>query len=397
MATDTAKRSLPADAGRAERIDATVVVGAGPGGLAMGAALRRLGLQATLLERGTGAGASWHGYYDGLRLNSARGHSSLPGLKIDPGCGRWPTRNDMLVYLRRYARHHDLDIRTGVTVHRLSREPDGWCLQTSAGAMRCDNVVVATGTNAQRVVPAWPGREGFSGQFLHARDYVNAKPFAGKDVLVVGCGTSGPDIANELVAIGASRVRVSVRTPPLMFKRQTLGVPMSLVAHYVKALPGVLDPVVDRVSLGLQVTFGDLSKHGLAKPPDGLATAIRSRGHGVMIDQGFVAAVKSGEIAIVRAVAAFHAADVILENGERLRPEVVIAATGQRPALEALVGHLDVLRDDGLPVTHGAATIDRAPGLYFLGYRPLGGQLPDMGGDTRKIARRIRATACRAR
>lgn len=378
-----------ADAKAVERIEGTIVVGAGPGGLAVGAALRELGLEATLLERGDHAGARWSTYYDGLRLNSSRAHSSLPGLKIEPGCGRWPTRSDMLVYLQRYASYQGLDIRTGVTVHRLSRDGYDWCLETTAGELRCRTVVLATGLHNEPVVPAWPGLEGFRGQFLHARDYVNAKPFARKDVLVVGCGTSGPDIALELLAIGAERVRMSVRTPPLIFRRQTLGIPTTVTARFVKQLPGAMDPLVDRVSLRIQSRFGDLSKFGLAKPTEGLATAIKSRGHGTLIDNGFVAAVRNSEIEIVPAVAAFDEADVVLADGDRVQPDVVVAATGQRPALEPLVGHLDVLLHNGLPIAHGDAVIRSARGLHFIGYRRLSGQLPDMGPDARKIARRI--------
>jgi len=64
------------------------------------------------------------------------------------------------------------------------------------------------------VIPDWPARELYRGRLLHAADYCNAESFRGADVLVVGPGCSGMEIAYDLVKGGAIRVRLAVRTPP---------------------------------------------------------------------------------------------------------------------------------------------------------------------------------------
>jgi putative flavoprotein involved in K+ transport len=386
--SDNNHRSRPA-----MRRDRTLIVGAGPGGLAVGAALAQRGLPATILERASRVGSSWRSYYEGLRLNSARRRSSLPGLDIDPGCGQWPLRNDMIVYLERYARHHALDISFGHDVQRISREDGQWRVSTSAGDLGAAHVVLATGKNDRAVLPDWPGRENFQGELLHVRDYRNAKPYRDRSVLVVGFGSSGADIALELVATGARQVRMSARTAPLIFQPQRFGIPADDLAQLIKRAPAFLGPVFDRISLAVHRRSGDLSAYGLLPPADGVVSAWRSRGHGATVDRGIVAAVKAGEVEIVSAVEGFEGADVLLANGTRLQPDAVIAATGQRPALEPLVGDLGVIGADGRPVVHGGDTAPRAPKMYFIGYRLIPGQLGDMARDARKIARRIRAEA----
>jgi putative flavoprotein involved in K+ transport len=367
-----------------------VVIGAGPAGLAASAALNRAGIRARVLDRAHCVGSSWRGYYEGLRLNSPRRLSSLPGSPIDRGCGRWPSRDDVIVYLERYARKHCPPIDLGVEVHRVERTGAGWRVETSEGPFEAAALVIATGLNASPTLPEWFDRERFEGELLHSMEYENAKPYTGREVLVVGSGMSGTDIALELLAARARRVWMSVRTPPIIFRPQILGVPASFLGYLVKRLPPRIYPLLDPGSLVFhKVLYGDLSSYGLGAPPEGMLTAMSTRNHGVTVDRGLVAAVKSGEIEIVPAVEGLEGGDVLLAGGGRLRPDAVIAATGQAPGLQGLVGHLGVLGRDGRPLVHGGRTARRAPDMYFLGYRLPPGQLPDMARDARAIARKI--------
>jgi putative flavoprotein involved in K+ transport len=96
---------------------------------------------------------------------------------------------------------------------------------------------------------------------------------------------------------------------------------------------------------------------------------------------------KAGKIEVVGAVEGFDGAEVLLASG-RIRPEVVIAATGYRRGLEALVGHLGVLDEKGLPKVHGGQSSD---GLYFTGYtNPISGNLRELAIDAKKIARSLK-------
>src|SRR5512133_1508003 len=101
---------------------ATVVIGAGPAGLATAAELRRRGVAAVVLERADAVGASWRGRYDRLRLNTSRWFSKLPGGSYAPGTGVFPTRDEVVSYLEDYSRDNALDVRLRTRVDRI--DPD---------------------------------------------------------------------------------------------------------------------------------------------------------------------------------------------------------------------------------------------------------------------------------
>jgi putative flavoprotein involved in K+ transport len=141
-----------------------------------------------------------------------------------------------------------------------------------------------------------------------------------------------------------------------------------------------------------RLTVGDLTRFGLPAPERGIYTEVVRDRQIPILDVGFVAALKAGRIEIVPAVEAFEGAAVLLRGGGRITPEVVIAATGFRHGLEALLGGLDLLDAEGVPRFHGAATAPHAPGLYLLGFTvPASGNLRQMGLDARRIARAVRA------
>jgi putative flavoprotein involved in K+ transport len=212
-------------------------------------------------------------------------------------------------------------------------------------------------------------------------------------VLVVGCGTSATEIATRLAAEGAKRVRVAVRTPPNLMPEHFLGVP---ITFFARALENAQRWLVDLLSsLPRRVAIGGLSEYGIDRAPFGVGTELRLKGMGPVIDRGFVEAVKAGRLEVVSALEGFDQDAVLLSDGSRIRPQVVIAATGYRPGLEGLVGALGVL---GKPSVLGAETHPHAPGLYFCGYRlPLSGELSGMRRDSRQIARAIAGRRRRSR
>ncbi|MGA5123706.1 flavin-containing monooxygenase [Streptomyces pseudogriseolus] len=385
---DSTTSAQPTAPARADR--PVYVVGGGPGGLSVAYALRARGVRAVVLERSTRVGDSWRRHYDRLHLHTTRRRSALPGLPMPRRFGRWPSRDDVVRYLEKYAEHHRLEIVTGVEVSRVERTPDGtgWLLRATGGReLTGAAVVVATGFNHTPRIPDWPGRETYTGEFLHASRYRNAKPFAGRDVLVAGVGNTGAEIAVDLVEGGASRVRLAVRTPPHIVRRSTAGWPAQYSGILVRRLPV---PLVDRISrLQARIAVPDLSEHGLPRPETGLYSRVMEGAIPVQ-DVGLIDAVRKGAVEVVAAVKGFEEGEVLLADGERVAPDAVIAATGYERGLEGLVGGLGVLDDRGRPVAHGARTPAGAPDLYFTGFtNPISGNLREMALDARRIARAI--------
>ncbi|MFE1904497.1 flavin-containing monooxygenase [Streptomyces gardneri] len=373
------------------------VIGGGPGGLAVAASLRERGVRAVVLEKSDALGASWRTHYDRLRLHTTRRLSGLPGLRIPRSFGRWVARADVVRYLEKYAEKHELEIVTGVEVFRIDRAGAEWVLHATGGRRLTGSaVVVATGYNHTPRLPEWPGLDAYKGALSHAREYRNPKPYAGKDVLVVGAGNTGAEIAADLAEGGAGRVRLAVRTVPHIVRRTTLGWPAQRSGILVRRLPAA---VVDRLGEVIGRCFlPDLSAHGLPRPEKGLATRQREGAVPVQ-DVGLIEAVRAGKVEVVAAVEAFEDGEVLLADGTRIAPDAVIAATGYRRALEPLLGHLDgVLDGNGRPVVHGARCPREAPGLYFQGFtNPISGMLRELAIDAEKIARRIARGISRGR
>ncbi|MGW6011327.1 flavin-containing monooxygenase [Streptomyces sp. NPDC055210] len=366
------------------------VIGGGPGGLAAAHALRALGVRAVVLEKSDRVGASWRRHYDRLRLHTTRRLSGLPGLPMPRSFGRWVARDNVVRYLEKYAEHHELEIVTGVEVSRVEPTADGtgWLLHATGGReLTGSAVVVATGYNHTPYVPDWPGRDGYTGEFLHAGEYRNPAPFAGQDVLVVGVGNTGAEIAVDLVEGGASRVRLAVRTAPHIVRRSTAGWAAQYTGILCRRLPVAL---VDRLAGPMaKLSVPDLSEKGLPRPDTGLYSRV-NEGSIPVQDVGLIDAVRKGRVEVVTAVEGFEDGKVVLANGDRVGPDAVIAATGYRRALENVVGHLDVLDGRGRPVVHGARTPKNAPGLYFTGFtNPISGMFRELAIDAEKIAKAI--------
>ena len=369
-------------------LERPVVIGAGPGGMAVAWTLTRAGLDPIVIDRESVVCSTWSGFYGSMRMNSWRRLSSLPGMRLPAEYGPWPMRDDFLAYMKRYVTALDPDIRFRTEVERVDVEDDHWVVRTSAGLFATRNVIVATGLHRESFVPDWAGLDGFEGEFLHARSYQVPDPFVGRDVLVVGCGPSGIDIAVATARAGAARVRMSIRNTPVLFKLSPV---TSLLSQAIKHTP--MPPrLVDRASLAMsRLQWGDLSRYGLQPPTEGTMSGLARSGHTYgAIDRGLVEAVREGAVEIVRGVTAFDGDSVLLEDGSRIQPETVIAATGQRPGLEKLVGHLGMVAEiGGRPIVHGGRSAPHAPGLYFQGFRVPSGQVPDMAGDAWAIARAV--------
>ncbi|WP_405504055.1 flavin-containing monooxygenase [Streptomyces purpurascens] len=374
-----------------------IVIGAGPHGLAAAALLRRSGVPAVVLERSDRVGASWAQRYDHLHLHTPPGASKLPGLSVPRQAGPWVSRDDYVRYLEHYVAHHRLDVRVTTPVQRVERAEGGsgaqWLVHIPDATVATGAVVVATGRCHTPNTPDWPGRSTFTGTLLHSAHYRSPAPYRGRDVLVVGAGNSGTEIAAVLAGAGAQQVRIAIRTPPNILPRSSAR--WHAVGRLTEALPLAWR---DSTSLLTQrFAVPDLTSWGLPRPRSGLYTRNIREGVNPVLDHGFVDAVRSGRVEPVAAVQAFDGPEVLLADGARIRPDTVIAATGYRPGLHDLVGSLGVLDEAGQPLTVGARTLPGAARLYFAGYtNPLTGVLRQAGIDARAIAHAFRREEARA-
>ena len=248
---------------------------------------------------------------------------------------------------------------------------------------RCDRV------QRHAVAPGLARTRELLGELLHSANYRDPAPFRDRDVLVVGAGNSGAEIATDVAEGGAAGIRLSVRTPPQIVRRATAGIPAQLIGMAIKRMPpGWVDPVSKSMR---RASIPDLAPYGLPRPEVGVRSSFIATGTTPILDVGIVDAVRRRRVEIVAAVDGFDGDAVLLADGSRISPDAVIAATGFRAGLEPLVEHLGVLGARGLPLrTDGEPVL---PGLWFVGFVPtLGGQLREGSIAARKVAAAVVAS-----
>ena len=189
--------------GTIETVD-TLVVGGGQAGIAMSEHLIGAGIDHLVLERGRIAEAWRSRRWDSLVANGPAWHDRFPTRRfedVDPD--GFAPRESVARYFETHARELDAPVRCGVEVRRVARREgaSGFVAETSAGTVRARNVVAATGPFGRPVIPPLvPGGAGI--HQLHSADYRNPAQLPPGGVLVVGAGSSGGQIADELNRAG---------------------------------------------------------------------------------------------------------------------------------------------------------------------------------------------------
>src|SRR5260370_24555479 len=203
--------------GAVEKLQA-VIVGGGQAGLATAYELARRGVAFAVLEADERIGDQWRHRWDSLRLFTPARHDALPGSRFPAPPDRFQRKDEMADYLVACARDARLPVRTGVRALRLARTKGSYIVETTAGVLEAEHVVVATGYQLPKV-PAFAAGIDPAVRQVHANQYRNAAQLAG-DVLVVGAGTSGVEIAIEAARAGHRAVLAGCGTgslPPLFY------------------------------------------------------------------------------------------------------------------------------------------------------------------------------------
>jgi len=361
------------------------VIGAGPAGVSVALSLRDRGLSPLLIERGDHVGSSWRGRYDRLKLNTGRTFSHLPNRPYPKGTPMFPTRDDVVAHLERHAHESGIELRLGTEVTRVDRQATRWRLETSTGDIDARQVVVANGNQHTPRIPEWPGE--FMGEVLHSSDYRNPGPYQGKNVLVVGGGSSGMEIAHDLATGGAAKVWLAVRTPPnIMLRSLPGGLPGDLVSLPLYRAPVRIADAISRAAR--RKNLGDLREFGLPIPEEGVFSRVKRLDQvPSLVDMDVIDAIRDGSIEVVSTVESFDGGKVVLVDGSRLEAYAVILATGYLRGLEPLVGHLGVLDAKGKPVSWRVRPA--AEGLRFIGYDVRPSLIGYMAKQSKRMARRI--------
>jgi putative flavoprotein involved in K+ transport len=192
-----------------------VVIGAGQAGLAMGHYLQRHRRRFLILERASSVGAAWRERWESLTLFTPRRYDSLPGLPFPGDPDGYPSRDEVISYLERYAAELRLPIELSSGVRRLTAEEGSFLLEVDGRTVTADEVVVATGPFQAPFVPAIAAGLDSEVVQMHSSAYRTPADVPARRVLVVGGGNTGFQIAKELSATATVQLSVGSRQMPL--------------------------------------------------------------------------------------------------------------------------------------------------------------------------------------
>jgi putative flavoprotein involved in K+ transport len=326
----------PADLVAAEPTSSyeVVVVGAGQAGLAIGHFLRRQGRYFAIVERASQIAPAWRGRWDSLTLFTPRRYSGLPGVSFPGDPDGYPTRDEVIGYLERYAETFELPIELNSEVKALDRGGDGrFHLEVDELTITADQVVVATGPFQTPYVPELSERLGRDAFQTHAVGYRRPDEVPEGTVLVVGGGNTGFQIAKELSATHEVVLSVGSRQMPL--PQRPLG--RDLFWWLTKAR--ILDKTVES-RLGRKLSTRDTL---IGSNPRELKKRYGVQLHPRVVD------------------ADDHT--VHFQDGSKVKVDAVIWATGYRPDYSWI--KLPIFDADGR-LRHRRGVTD-VPGLYFVG------------------------------
>lgn len=307
-----------------------LVVGGGQAGLATSFYLRRAGVEHVVLDDQERPGGAWRHTWPSLRLFSPAAYSSLPGWQMPSSGSQNPSAQHVIDYLTHYEERYDLPIRRNARVTSVHAQGGRHEVRTPDGAWTAEAVFSATGTWSRPFVPTVPGASRFLGRQLHSAHYDGPQAFADQQVLVVGGGNSGAQIAADL--IDHAEVTWCTHGPPRFLPEDVDG----------RELFRVATRSIRTGTAGVS-SLGD-----------------------IVVVPSVRAARDSGQLRAEPTFTRLTAHGAQWADGTHRQADAVIWCTGFRPAL----GHLAPLalpRDDGRLRTDGPTSSDR-PTLQLIGY-----------------------------
>jgi putative flavoprotein involved in K+ transport len=342
----------------------TVVVGGGQAGLAMGYYLATQHRDFVILDAAARTGDTWRNRWDSLRLFTPAFHSGLPGMPFPAPGHSFPTKDRTADYLEAYAERFQLPIRLGRRVQSLSRYDGGYLVRAGDERYTADHVVVATGPYHYPHIPSFAAGLDPTIAQLHSSHYRNPDQLPEGDVLVVGAGNSGAEIAVELAATRRAYLSgPDVGHAPIWLIHNRFS--LWLADHLLTT-----DTRLGRRMRDTRRRRGDPLVR--LKPTDILTAGVQR----VPRVDGVVEGTPR------------------LADGRPVEVAVVVWATGFRPDFGWI--DLPIFDDAGAP-THHRGVVAAAPGLYFLGlpfqYTATSDHVGGVGRDAHHLARHLTALA----
>jgi cation diffusion facilitator CzcD-associated flavoprotein CzcO len=334
--------------GRRSDLD-VVVIGAGQAGLSSAYSLLHFGFRReagfVVLDTDSAPGGAWQHRSPSLSLAEIHGIFDLPGMRFEPGTTDQARPASQVVpeYFAEYERRFELPVHRPVRVRGVSREGNR-LLVTGVNGTGAEHewaaraVINATGTWSRPHWPYYPGGSQFLGRQLHYADYRGPQEFAGRNVIVVGGGTSAAHVLSEIADVAASTAWLTRRPPVFRDDEFTPEDGRAVVAR-----------VEERVRAGL--------------PPQSVVS-VTGLGYTVVVRQ----ALAKGALNRLPMFSRITPTGVAWDDGRHLDADVIVWCTGFRAALDHLAPLK--LREPGGGIKMSGTHVLAEPRLHLVGYGP---------------------------
>jgi putative flavoprotein involved in K+ transport len=344
----------------------TVIIGGGQAGLATAYQLAKKGRAAVILDENERIGDAWRKRWDSLRLFTPAKYDGLPGFRFPARRWSFPTKDEMADYLEAYAARFGLEVRTGVRIDRLYKDNGRFAMTAGDRRFEADNVIVATGAERTPRVPDFASELDPRIFQIHSADYVSPAQLRDGDVLVVGLGNSGAEIAYELIRTRATwlagKEYGEIPVPHGGFRARFVLPVIRFLGHRI---------LTKRTPIGRKV--------GPKLAFDGTPLIRVKVKH--LVEAG---AVRVARVTGTRAGLPLLADDRVLDVAN------VVWCTGFQHDFPWI--DLPVFGEDGQPF-HNRGAVEAEPGLYFMGllfqYGVSSDVLPGVGRDAAWIANHV--------
>ncbi|VUC33505.1 unnamed protein product [Clonostachys rosea] len=346
-----------------------LIVGAGQAGLSIGARLHHMGIKTVIAERHARVGDVWRKRYLSVRLNTPTYTDHPPFMKIPETWPRWLSGAQVASFWEHYQEMMGLDVLTSANVisavyneterrYKVIIQRDDWTM-----TLYPRHVVLATGVFSDRpIVPTFPGQEQFQGQIYHSSQHSTAQSVQNlpqKNVVVIGPGTSGHDVAQDFVNHGAKAVSLVQRSDIFFLSAESCEAiqlflwKMEGLTTEEADLIGNSTPlaVIRTMSIGMTKAMAEIDKDtivGLKKAgmilntgEDGFGLADYQLIYGgrYYLDQGASEMVVDGRIKVhscEKGVKELQNEAVVLEDGTQVKADIIVLATGYHSNAETV-------------------------------------------------------------
>ena len=339
----------------------TIVIGAGQAGLSMGYYLKESNKNFLILDKCNKTGDVWRNRYDSLKLFTSRMYSSLPGLQLEGDGQGFPSKDEIANYLESYVVKFGLPIEYNTEVLKVTQSNDVFSIDTNKGTLTAQNVIIATGAFQHKHIPDFAKKISKNVVQLHSSEYKNSSQLNSGNVLIVGGGNSGAQIAVELAT-----------------EKETF----LAVSRKLRFLPLVL---------GNRSIFWWFVKLGILKATNTsiIGKKIQQNGDPIF-GYELKKAIKEREVTLKDSVINIENNHVFFKDNSKLQVDNIIWATGFIQNYSWLEID-DIYNDKGMIKHTRGLTVVR--GLYFLGlpwqYKRGSSLLQGVGEDAKYIMNHI--------